>query len=1228
MQYYLWWAPAGSRQVPGAFNSVTGQDRSVWVRAVRHHDDMTPLSVGNARADYFQLHQGDIDGTDDTFVDSPWTEQQLEFVNSNDPVRIVYGYPGSGKTTSLWRAVESRNNERVLYTSWSRELVEFAGQHLATFAPSGIEVISHDFVTLLGAICSYDIPRLSQEQSMAALNEAIGLARIGRSTLGPWSGRIEALYAEIRAVLLGTAVEDAITATTSDGLRRLAAQDYLSRRGGAGGVGPKAAQSLLEIVELLDRRKTLADIFPELAGTSFSLDALRADMLPEGFSEIDRVVVDEVQDLTLVEIGVFADLCLAIARHRGYSPSLLIAGDEGQTVSPSGFDWGSLNGLLADRLTPASEFPLEIKLRAPEHISAVIENASTMYASLTRGLRPSNQRHLPEGDSLEARLFHVEVPSVDEALDLIGRLSAIDNLVIVVIDAVIPDWIRGDLRSVILTPQGVKGLEYQSVCVLNPGLALSKMMERLSEHMESPNLDLHLKRTSMDRFRVALSRSTEALAFIDVGGDDEVMTLSRQMLGAAVQCSPGDLVEYLRQDDVLPEERVLSRIRESRALIDPDPEAAWNRAVQALNLLGRAELPNGVADVAVRREARENLLFIGSRILVDGASSWEDQDEAVSICIAASEGLGSSHSHAFRELVVWTTGGKDDSPLDLMDSFLASGDPRSWLGNALFAVYQSLRIAIERAASDPGQAQRFGGSVTGWLELSGFTGDVKARADDLRVTAFETLLESGRVDSVQRVLARIDMTTAGMTAEARESEQRWMSAIMLYEQAGMEEAANMARSKGIQALLETGESLMDSESFPEALDSFNTVLFLDENHLEALDLRGECLHELGEYNRAIADYTRVIDSDGSYENIAQVYYGRALAHGEQQEFDQALEDCLSSISIEPDDAETRIMAAQLYRGSGLLDEAMEHASVAAELDPNSVTAHFLMGDCQLMLGNLDEALEHTLRATENDETSEILQCRVGEIHAIMGNFEVALECLNRAVELNPDRSLTYIYRGHLYDSMKEPELALTDLNTAISLDPDGEPLAYVHRARALMVLEDFQGAADDCTSALEMGREAAEIYHLRMQANYHAADLRAALQDCQAAIRLGGETEDLCVMMGNIYILMMKPDLALREGFDKALALNPDSAGAGGGAITAHMLIRAARGDGRGLGEELMANFEGLARLDELLSATTPPGFMDELRRMAVDSSAQYTIPMPRSLMPGRPIDGVEEKDN
>ena len=317
---------------------------------------------------------------------------------------------------------------------------------------------------------------------------------------------------------------------------------------------------------------------------------------------------------------------------------------------------------------------------------------------------------------------------------------------------------------------------------------------------------------------MALSRSTETLVFMDVDVGDEERALSSRMLGSAVQCSPDDLVEYLSEDDTTPEERVLSRIRESGELVDADPAAAWNRAVQSFNLLGRADLPNGVADRSVRREAHENLLYIDSRILVDGDETWGDRDEAVPLCLTAADALGDDHTRAFRQLHAWMDG-RRDTPLDLVDAFHSSNNPRLWLGNALSSAYQALQNGIERAASDPGQAERFTDEVARWLELSGYTGELGTRADDLRLTAFETLLVSAGTGPARRVLESIGATAAASAAEEREREQRWMSAVMLYERPGTTEAADAARSTGVQVLLESGESLMenDTSSRPEHL---------------------------------------------------------------------------------------------------------------------------------------------------------------------------------------------------------------------------------------------------------------------------------------------------------------------------------------------------------------------------------------------------------------------------
>ena len=51
-------------------------------------------------------------------------------------------------------------------------------------------------------------------------------------------------------------------------------------------------------------------------------------------------------------------------------------------------------------------------------------------------------------------------------------------------------------------------------------------------------LEEHVRRTAIDRLRVTLSRSTETLAFVDVGGDDAALNLSRELLGDAVRFEP------------------------------------------------------------------------------------------------------------------------------------------------------------------------------------------------------------------------------------------------------------------------------------------------------------------------------------------------------------------------------------------------------------------------------------------------------------------------------------------------------------------------------------------------------------------------------------------------------------------------------------------------------------------------------------------------------------------
>jgi hypothetical protein len=774
MQYYLWWTHQGNRPV----KSLDLSAREIVVRAVRHHDDHSRLAAGNLDS-YFPFTQDQIE--DEELVGRPWTDGQLRFVEADDPVRVILGRPGSGKTTVLWKAIEARSNQSVLYLTWSRELTRDAGEHLRTFAAADVRVETRDFASFLGEICRYDIERKTLDESLAAFNAAA--RRIGRDVLGPWAGREEALYAEIRAHLLGSAIPGEDGTQAVGDLVRLSDDAYFSGRGHGDGVGKKAANALLKVFGLIEKSTSFVEIFPELVGAARAIERLRRDEIPRGFSSFDRVVVDEVQDLTVLESAVIVELCRAIARVQGPAPWLLMAGDDGQTVRPSGFEWGSLNDLLAHRVGTPRKFQLEDNLRCPVRIASVIDRASARYAHLEKGRRPRKQRKLKGGQHVDANLFHVDVPSVSEAIELLEQLEDMTGVTVIVPQNRIPRWVPKHLRSMVLTPAEAKGLEYQSVCILDPGRLLTRL-ESTSGDSNATELEEHALRTTIDQLRVALSRATETLAFIDVEASDSERSLSWELLEDAAPFDPDDLAEHFTEADVPPEERVLARTSDARSLIDERPRRAWRRAHQAVRILGDPLLPNGVSDESVRSEAHTTLLATAARLLIDGVPEGVRRSDVID---GAGETLNAmlspEHEQAFAQLDIWSAD-RTVSPFALFDATLSLGQEDEWLRPALVPVAQELRRAVNEGAHDASLASSFSGQVEGWLKLTGFAGDATEEAAELRRTAFDSLLEARDLSSAESVLGRLEPEDMHRTGRLREAQQRYEEAAEVFERAG------------------------------------------------------------------------------------------------------------------------------------------------------------------------------------------------------------------------------------------------------------------------------------------------------------------------------------------------------------------------------------------------------------------------------------------------------------
>ena len=306
-QYYLWWGIAGSS---GPADRCGAEPGTIVVRAVRHHDDHAALG-GGSRKDYLPIQQAT--DMDEDIAGRPQNRQQASFETDRSPVRMLRGRPGSGKTTALWRAIEARSGEHVLYVTWSARLQRSAEERLAAFAPSTSRVRATDFRTLTGEITGEDVRRIPPAESRRKLGHAIEQA-VGHER-HPWKGHEAAVYAEVRGRLLGRGVDGEADSDDGAKLAALRPEAYRRQRGNEQGIGAATAKTLLRLWEKVPEN-TRVEIFPELAAAAAAARLLSSKGLPAGM-EFDRLVVDEAQDLTLTEFWMLLELLRACLKRTG-----------------------------------------------------------------------------------------------------------------------------------------------------------------------------------------------------------------------------------------------------------------------------------------------------------------------------------------------------------------------------------------------------------------------------------------------------------------------------------------------------------------------------------------------------------------------------------------------------------------------------------------------------------------------------------------------------------------------------------------------------------------------------------------------------------------------------------------------------------------------------------------------------------------------------------------------
>jgi hypothetical protein len=608
--FYAWWAPKNAPPLKESQGFTEAPEHALFLRDIRHHDDHSPLSPQSFADHYLPVTVREI--RSEEYGPAPWTQPQARFASGRQPVRILKGHPGSGKTTALWHAADSTEAERTLYITYSRDLGALARDYFDRYCSSHkrFEVITFPNLIrqLLGSSAPVELERDMRQRFRR------NLAPFAR-TLGPWINNQDALYDEFYAHLVGDALPVAIGRFAASKQPRVPDNSYRPRR--ARFLGPQAVNVVLETAARLEREGTgtLADrYFPELGLAWHAAERLRDTgsgrvQVDPAWLEFNCIAVDEVQDLTPIEAVVLIELASLIYRRHRIPVSLLLAGDEAQTVRPTDFEWAWLSDLLHHKIGTASEYKLSANLRSPRRIAELVNRAWDLYSLIEKQERPRGIGNAEiDDDATDQVLYCTAVPGPE--LDaLLTSLAAREGLALITLEETVPEFVPEPVRPAVLTVSEAKGLDFHSVCVIDPGRHVGHVMRQEAPLRTDSSIESLGKRLAIDQLRVSISRPSERLLWLDINPSDSVVRASMAFLngdnlqGAISPSVPAAVMKTLEEEELDTEERVQRCQADARQYLEVKPDMAWSRAQQAVTLLGRPGAPAAEKDQTVRDAA-------------------------------------------------------------------------------------------------------------------------------------------------------------------------------------------------------------------------------------------------------------------------------------------------------------------------------------------------------------------------------------------------------------------------------------------------------------------------------------------------------------------------------------------------------------------------------------------------------------------------------------------------
>jgi Tfp pilus assembly protein PilF len=141
----------------------------------------------------------------------------------------------------------------------------------------------------------------------------------------------------------------------------------------------------------------------------------------------------------------------------------------------------------------------------------------------------------------------------------------------------------------------------------------------------------------------------------------------------------------------------------------------------------------------------------------------------------------------------------------------------------------------------------------------------------------------------------------------------------------------------------------------KAIQSYQKVMELDPNYVEAYNNLGIIYQEMGDLEKALEAYQKSIEINPRYE---KAYNNRGIVFYLQGRDEEALESFQKALALNPNNIESYINMGILFRNKGQAGKAIESYQKALAINPLHGETHYNIGLLYEQIENFDWAIRH------------------------------------------------------------------------------------------------------------------------------------------------------------------------------------------------------------------------------------------------------------------------------